>query len=113
MIPPSWLSVFADLAAGNEEFDVEARPSPGRYVGGQVPVGATAAMNHSDPRWYKLRNLVFEEAFANADALVASDPSLLHARNGLGETVLHFLAVEDDLAGVAWLHAKGEVQGGR
>ncbi|SUS05873.1 conserved hypothetical protein [uncultured Defluviicoccus sp.] len=27
--------------------------------------------------------------------------------NGIGETVLHFLAVEDDEAGVAWLRARG------
>ena len=34
-------------------------------------------------------------------------PSLLSLTNGLGETALHHLAVENDLEGVAWLRAKG------
>ena len=28
-------------------------------------------------------------------------------RNGIGETVLHFLAVENDREGVSWLHSRG------
>jgi ankyrin repeat protein len=32
---------------------------------------------------------------------------LLSLRNGIGETALHFLAVENDMKGVAWLHARG------
>jgi hypothetical protein len=31
----------------------------------------------------------------------------VHLTNGIGETALHFLAVENDLAGVAWLWARG------
>jgi hypothetical protein len=64
-------------------------------------------MAEVDAAWYALRNAVFAEDFAEADALVAARPELLHLLNGIGETVLHFLAVEDDQAGVAWLHARG------
>ena len=34
-------------------------------------------------------------------------PELLHLVNGVGETALHFLAVENDATGVSWLHARG------
>lgn len=64
-------------------------------------------MSASDNRWCELRNLVFEREFGAAQALLASDPAIVHSRNGIGETALHYLAVEDDLEGVAWLHSKG------
>jgi len=38
-----------------------------------------------------------------ADRLVSSDPKIIEARNGIGETVLHYLAVENRLNDVAWL----------
>lgn len=60
-----------------------------------------------DPRWYRLRDAVFERRHDDATALVEQDPGLLSLKNGIGESVLHFLAVENDVDGVAWLHARG------
>ena len=60
-----------------------------------------------DPAWYALRNALFAEHYDEATQLIASRPELLHLMNGIGETVLHFLAVEDDQSAVAWLHARG------
>ena len=34
-------------------------------------------------------------------------PALLHLTSGIGETALHYLAVENDLEGVQWLWSKG------
>jgi ankyrin repeat protein len=39
--------------------------------------------------------------------LLKQHPGLLEERNGLGETVLHFLAVENNQPAVAWLHEQG------
>jgi hypothetical protein len=64
-------------------------------------------MSETDGRWYELRNLVYAGDFDAARSLVDSQPEILEFRNGIGETVLHFLAVEKDLDGVAWLHAQG------
>jgi ankyrin repeat protein len=64
-------------------------------------------MAEVDSDWYALRNTLFAEGYAEAESLVAARPELLHLMNGIGETVLHFLAVEDAQAGVAWLHARG------
>ena len=62
----------------------------------------------TDPSWYTLRNLVFAKRFGEATQLILEKPSLLIQTNGCGETALHFLAVENDLQGVAWLHEKGQ-----
>ena len=64
-------------------------------------------MNTTDAVWYEFRNAVYAHDFALAEQLLRDQPSLLHLTNGLGETVLHFLAVENDQEGVSWLHAKG------
>ncbi|WP_448570007.1 ankyrin repeat domain-containing protein [Thalassotalea ganghwensis] len=42
-----------------------------------------------------------------AERLVSEDPMIVHAKNGIGETVLHYLAVEDQLAEVSWLLKHG------
>ena len=57
--------------------------------------------------WYELRNLVYAKQFENAAALLRANPQLVSLRNGIGETVLHYLAVENHSEGVAWLHASG------
>jgi ankyrin repeat protein len=57
--------------------------------------------------WYELRTLVAERKFEEATALLTLMPSLGSAVNGLGETVLHYLAVENDLEGVSWLSSHG------
>lgn len=63
--------------------------------------------NEADPRWYELRNAVYRRDFLSADAQLARSKELLCLANPIGETVLHFLAVEDDLEGVKWLFGKG------
>ena len=60
-----------------------------------------------DPDWYVLRNAVIAGQHSQAAALLAARPELIHLANGIGETVLHFLAVENHQEGVAWLHAHG------
>jgi ankyrin repeat protein len=42
-----------------------------------------------------------------ARALLEAEPSLRDARTGLGETPLHYLAVENHLDGVRFLHERG------
>jgi ankyrin repeat protein len=64
-------------------------------------------MNKAKESWYALRNAVYAKDFDAAAKLLTEEPDLLRATNGIGETVLHFLAVEDDLEGVAWLHSHG------
>jgi hypothetical protein len=61
----------------------------------------------TDPLWYELRNLVYTKEFVSAGRLIAENPDLLDQTDCMGETVLHFLAVENDIEGVAWLHSCG------
>jgi ankyrin repeat protein len=61
----------------------------------------------NDPLWYDLRNSVFSREFAYAENLLAENRRLFDLRNSIGETVLHFLAVENDLEGVEWLYEQG------
>ena len=62
--------------------------------------------NVSDPRFYALRNAVYSDREA-ARNLILDDPTAIDARNSIGETALHDLAVENDLDGVRWLVAQG------
>lgn len=64
-------------------------------------------MNETPQSWYDFRNAVQAGDFALADQMLRREPGLLHLTNRLGETVLHFLAVENDAEGVAWLYARG------
>lgn len=57
--------------------------------------------------WYQLRELVAQRRFEEASSLLELSPSVRIAVNGLGETVLHYLAVENDEQGVAWLSSQG------
>lgn len=57
--------------------------------------------------WYELRDAIAGRDFTTAIALIQNDPELINKSNGIGETVLHFLAVENDAMGVAWLHDQG------
>jgi ankyrin repeat protein len=61
----------------------------------------------TDPLWYDLRNSVYAGQFAHAEDLLAANSCLFDLCNSIGETVLHFLAVENDLGGVEWLYARG------
>jgi len=44
---------------------------------------------------------------ASASKLLAEEPDLIYVKNGIGETVLHYLAVENQLEMVRWLYNKG------
>ena len=59
------------------------------------------------PEWYNLLSLVQGKKFEEAAALLARESSLRSAGNGLGETVLHYQAVENDEEGVSWLLSQG------
>lgn len=64
-------------------------------------------VSETRPEWYRLRDDLLDGDFVAAETLLASYPELIDARNSIGETVLHYLAVEDFKEGVAWLHARG------
>lgn len=64
-------------------------------------------MSDTEPSWYELRRAVFAGDYKAAEDLLRKNPGLLKLRNGAGETVLHYLAVENAAEGVAWLHGKG------
>ena len=57
--------------------------------------------------WCELRDAVWQKDFDAAQRLITLYPSLPRAKNGIGESVLHFLAVENDEVGVSWLSARG------
>jgi hypothetical protein len=59
-----------------------------------------------DPRFYQIRNAV-RTNLKEAARLVATDPSIVHAKNGAGETALHYLVVENAFAEVEWLRQHG------
>jgi ankyrin repeat protein len=61
----------------------------------------------TDKRWYAFRNLVRARDYAAAQKSLDADKALLGLRNQTGETVLHWLAVENEGNGVAWLRLKG------
>ncbi len=61
----------------------------------------------SDDLWYEFRNLIWAREFERAYELLAVSPDLIERRSGLGETVLHYLAVENDAVGVKWLYERG------
>ena len=51
--------------------------------------------------WYELRAAMAARDFAIAVMFIQSHPNLTATLNGIGETVLLFLAVENAAAGVA------------
>jgi ankyrin repeat protein len=64
-------------------------------------------MGNTDRRWYAFRNLVRARDYGAAQKSLDADTALLQLRNQTGETVLHWLAVENEGNGVAWLRLKG------
>ncbi len=61
----------------------------------------------ASPEWYELRTLVMCKKFSEAASLLERKPDLRSAVNGLGETVFHYVAVENDEPGVGWLLSQG------
>ena len=64
-------------------------------------------MSSARPEWYQLRDALESADFFAASTLLDGDSSLLHERNGIGESVLHFLAIENNRPAVEWLHSRG------
>ena len=60
-----------------------------------------------DPRWNDFLEAVWLMDRARASEMVADNPEVLQMRSGLGETPLHYLAVENHIDGVKWLYEKG------
>jgi ankyrin repeat protein len=60
-----------------------------------------------DSRWYAFRNVVRQRDYDAAQKMLDADRALLDLRNLTGETVLHWLAVENEGNCVAWLRLKG------
>jgi hypothetical protein len=67
----------------------------------------TGAASSTEQRWYAFRDAVRRRDYGAAHKMLDDDRALLTLRNGIGETVLHYLAVENDSVGIAWLHNKG------
>lgn len=61
----------------------------------------------TDKLWYAFRNAVYSHDFDSATSILKQYPAMLSSKNSIGETVLHFVAVENDIEGVSWLHSKG------
>jgi hypothetical protein len=64
-------------------------------------------MSSVQPGWYRFRDALEQGDFAAASALLLQDPRLIDHANNLGETVLHFLAVENNQPAVEWLASRG------
>lgn len=64
-------------------------------------------MNGTSESWFAFRNALYGEDFDAAETMLRERPDLIGEWDTVGETVLHFLAVEDDLASVAWLYERG------
>lgn len=63
-------------------------------------------MSETTSDWRTFRNTLQAGDFDAAGLQLNAMPALLRMTNGIGETALHFLAVENDAASVAWLHAR-------
>jgi len=57
-------------------------------------------------KFYKLINTVLEDLDAS-EKLLKNEPDLIYVTNGIGETVFHYLVVENKLSEVKWLYNKG------
>ena len=64
-------------------------------------------MNQITNSWQEFRNTVYSQEYAEAQNMLRKNHRLISLTNGLGETVLHFLAVENDSGGVDWLYENG------
>lgn len=59
-----------------------------------------------DPRFYQLRSAAYNDP-DEAARLIEADPSIIDARNSLGETAFHWLVVEDEREAVRFLLEHG------
>ncbi|CAN5381703.1 hypothetical protein BH09PSE6_BH09PSE6_22040 [soil metagenome] len=94
----------------NDTHKLLVRRPPGDTASADEAIILEPVVDPADPtppRWYALRDAVYGRFLLVAAALLRTTPGLVHMVNAIGETVLHFLAVEDDHEGVQWLHARG------
>jgi ankyrin repeat protein len=64
-------------------------------------------MSTARPEWYQLRDALERGDYSDASTLLEQDSRLIDERNGIGESILHFLSVEENLPAVKWLHTRG------
>ncbi len=57
--------------------------------------------------FYKVLNAVYDTDRTEAIALLGENPALLETRSGTGETVLHYVVVENEQEMVEWLVKQG------
>ena len=63
-------------------------------------------MTMRDPRWNEFLEALWLMDVGRMSAMVSNDPEVLHIRSGIGETPLHYLAVENRSDAVGWLHER-------
>lgn len=64
-------------------------------------------MSVTRKEWHQFRDSLENADFVVAATLLEEDSSLINERNGIGESVLHFFAVENNRPAVEWLHKHG------
>src|SRR5260370_40302662 len=64
-------------------------------------------MNSVQADWVRFRDALEQGDFAAASTLLQHDPRLINSVNDVGETALHFLAVENNRPSVEWLQSRG------
>lgn len=64
-------------------------------------------MSETRDDWYQFRNLLLVGDFEAASSMLALQPNLISERNSIGESVLHYLAVEDCQDEIEWLVDRG------
>ncbi|BDI31396.1 hypothetical protein CCAX7_34470 [Capsulimonas corticalis] len=62
----------------------------------------TTTKKPTDSRFYELRDAACSD-FTLAEALLKFDPTILDARNSIGETAFHYVVVENELPAANWL----------
>ncbi|MEO7720102.1 MAG: ankyrin repeat domain-containing protein [Capsulimonas sp.] len=60
----------------------------------------------TDPRFYELRDAACSDIDAAA-ALIESDPTILDARNSIGETAFHYIVAENEVEVARWMLERG------
>jgi ankyrin repeat protein len=80
--------------------------SPFRVVRRMPNVSRHMRKPKFDPRFQIFRDAACSDLQVAA-GLLAEDPKMVLLRNGIGETAMHFLAVEDHREAVSWLIENG------
>ena len=70
-------------------------------------MGVLRKMSSVRTEWYQFRDALEQGDFSAASGLLQKNPGLISERNSIGESILHFFAVENNQAAVEWLHNRG------